>query len=150
MEAFYSNSRCLCIQWNPSIPTQDASVYSGTPSIPTQGALVYSGSLLFQLKMPLYTVEPLYSNSRFLCIQWNPSIPTQDASVYSGTPLFQLKMPLYSGTPLFQLKMPLYTVEPLYSNSRCLCIQWNSSRPFYFSLLFTRFSLKTRLLFLCI
>ena len=76
--------------------------------------------------MPLYTVEPLYSNSRCLCIQWNPSIPTQDSSVYSGTPLFQLKIPLYTVEPL---KMPLYTVEPLYSNSRCLCIQWNPSIP---------------------
>ena len=80
------------------------------------------------MRTPLYTVEPLYSNTLkwgHLCIQWNSSIPTpwnEDTSVYSGTPLFQPP----------EMRTPLYTVEPLYSNTLKwghLCIQWNSSIP---------------------
>ena len=72
-------------------------------------------------RTPLYTVEPLYSNTLkqehrciqwnsntlkwgHLCIQWNSSIPTPwnvDTSVYSGTPLFQHP----------EMWTPLYTVE---------------------------------------
>ena len=51
----FNSSRTLCIQWNPSIPTpwsEDTSVYSGTPLFQHPG-----------VRTPLYTVEPLYSNT---------------------------------------------------------------------------------------
>ena len=103
----------------PFYSSEDTSVYSGTPLFQHPG-----------VRTPLYTVEPLYSNTLewgHLCIQWNPSIPTpwsedrlciqwnpsiptpwsEDTSVYSGTPLFQ-----HPG-----VRTPLYTVEPLYSNT---------------------------------
>ena len=47
-----------------------------------QDTSVYSGAPLFQhpgVRTPLYTVEPLSSNTLewgHLCTQWNPSIPT--------------------------------------------------------------------------
>ena len=98
---------------------------------PEMNTSVYSGTPLFQppeMRIPLYTVELLYSNTLkwgHLCIQWNSSIPTpwnEDTSVYSGTPLFQHP----------EMRTPLYTVELLYSNTLKwghLCIQCNSSIP---------------------
>ena len=90
-----------------STPWKDTSVYSGTP--------------LFQhpeMRIPLYTVKPLYSNP------WN-----EGTSVYSGTPLFQHPEMRIPGTPLFQLMNwgHLCNETPLFQEDTC--IQWNSSIP---------------------
>ena len=71
----------LCLMlWYPYYSQNYASIFP-QPLIPTpwnEDISVYSGTPLFQppeMRTPLYTVEPLYSNPlkwESLCIQWNP------------------------------------------------------------------------------